>query len=140
MYYNKIIQIKGLDIKNFLIILCSLFFLIGCANKQPKLTSSATILIKTPKLKFYDKGFISKFDDYVEVQILSAGTSVLKLKIYNSMICRDTFECQTLKSFNAEYLSEDYEDKFIKNLFDKDDKQIVFRDKKNHILIKIKKD
>lgn len=104
------------------------------------LVSSATILIKTPKLKFYDKGFISKFQNYTEVQILSAGTAVLKLKIYEDKLCRDTFECQTLDSFNREYLSSSYEDNFLKELFEKDEKEIIFKDKENSILIKIKKD
>ncbi len=103
-------------------------------------TSTATILIKTPKMKFYDKGFISNFNNYTEVQILSAGTSVLKLKIYENQICKDTFKCQSLKSFNKEFLHYSYEDKFLKELFEKDGKEIVHRDKKNKILIKIIKD
>ena len=97
-------------------------------------------MIKTPKIKFYDKGFISKYDNYTSVQILSAGTSVFNLKIYDNRICRDTFKCQSLKSFNKEFLDKSYEDNFIKKLFDNEDKEITHRDKKNNILIKIKKD
>lgn len=97
-------------------------------------------MIKTPKLKFYDKGFITKFQDYTQVQILSAGTSVLTLKIYDEQICRDTFECQSLKAFNSQYLDSSYEDDFLKTLFEQEDKQVVHRDKKNRILIKIIKD
>lgn len=74
------------------------------------------------------------------MQILSAGTSVLSLKIYENQICRDTFECQSLKSFNREFLDESYEDNFLKELFEKEDKEVTHRDKKNNILIKIKKD
>lgn len=74
------------------------------------------------------------------MQILSAGTSVLSLKIYDNQICRDTFECQSLKSFNREFLDESYEDNFLKELFEKEDKEVTHRDKKNNILIKIKKD
>lgn len=91
-------------------------------------------------MKFYDKGFINKFDNYTQVQIFSAGTSILSLKIYKNQICRDTFECQTLKSFNNEYLHKSYKDNFLKELFDKEDKEVTHRDKANRILIKIKKD
>jgi len=94
-------------------------------------------MIKTPKMKFYDKGFITKFRDYTKVQIFSAGTSVLSLKIYDNQICKDTFKCQSLKSFNND---KSYKDTFIKELFDNEDKEIIHRDKKNNILIKIKKD
>lgn len=104
------------------------------------MVSSATILIKTPKLKFYDKGFISIFNDYTQVKILSAGTTILNLKMYNDRICRDTFECQTFKSFNKEFLSSEYKESFIKELFEKNERTVLFRDKKNNILIKIIKD
>ena len=97
-------------------------------------------MIKTPKMKFYDKGFITKSRDYTKVQIFSAGTSVLSLKIYDNQICKDTFKCQSLKSFNDEFLNKSYKDTFIKELFDNEDKEIIHRDKKNNILIKIKKD
>lgn len=91
-------------------------------------------------MKFYDKGFITKHANYTNVQILQAGTSVLNLKIYDNQICSDTFKCQSLKSFNNDYLHKSYEDDFIKKLFDKDEKEIIHKDKKNNILIKIKKD
>lgn len=101
---------------------------------------SATILIKTPKLKFYDKGFISKFANFTEVQILSAGTAVLKLKIYDDKICRDTFECQSFSVFNSEFLDSSYDDNFIKDLFESEQKETTFKDTEHKILIKIKKD
>ncbi len=104
------------------------------------MTQTATILIKTPKLKFYDKGFITKFDNYTKVEILSAGTSVLSLQIYEDRICQDTFECQSLESFNREFLDKDYDKQFLRELFEQEDKEIIHRDKKNKILIKIKKD
>jgi len=104
------------------------------------MVSSATILIKTPKLKFYDKGFISRYKNYTEVEILSAGTVVLKLKLYKDKICRDTFRCQNYKTFNKEFLSNEYKDIFIKELFEKNEKNTIFRDRKNSILIKILRD
>jgi len=117
-----------------------LFILSGCALKQPSLSQSATILLKTPSMKFYDKGFITQYDNYTQVQIFSAGTLVLNLEIYEDRICKSTFKCQSLKAFNAQNLDSSYEDNFIKKLFDKTSKRTVFRDKKNKILIKITRD
>ncbi|APW66802.1 hypothetical protein LPB137_13495 [Poseidonibacter parvus] len=91
-------------------------------------------------MKFYDKGFIYNYDDYTQVQIFSAGTVVLDMKIYEDRVCKSTFECQDLKTFNKENLSSSYSDDFIKELFQRNEKQIVHRDKKNNILIKIKRD
>ena len=91
-------------------------------------------------MKFYDKGFITKYSNYTNVQILSTGVSVLNLDIYDNQVCQDIFKCQSLKSFNSEFLHKSYKETFIKELFEKDGKEIIHRDKKNRILIKIKKD
>lgn len=112
----------------------------ACSTKQILKSSSATILIKTPNLKFYDKGFIYKYTDYTQVQIFSAGTIVLDMKIYEDRVCRSTFECQDLRTFNKENLNASYNDNFLKNLFDKNEKEIIHRDIKHKILIKIRRD
>ena len=91
-------------------------------------------------MKFYDKGFIYKYANYTQVQIFSAGTAVLDMKIYEDRICKSTFECQDLRTFNRQNLHESYDDMFIKNLFDKNQKEVVHRDRENRILIKIKRD
>ncbi len=112
----------------------------ACSVKEPQISQGATILIKTPTMKFYDKGIIKKYSNHTQVAIFSAGNAVLELKIYANRICKDTFECQTLASFNAQHLNSAYDDNFIKNLFDQEDKTIVFEDKPNNIVIKIVKD
>lgn len=91
-------------------------------------------------MKFYDKGFIYKYNDYTQVQIFSAGMAILDMKIYDDQVCKSTFKCQDLKTFNKENLNESYEDDFIKKLFEKNDKEIIHRDKENGILIKIRRD
>lgn len=116
------------------------FLFISCVNKEPIKSSSATILIKTPTMKFYDKGFISKFDSFTQVQIYSAGKTVLDLKIYEDKVCQSTFECESLDSFNRKYLDKSYASSFLKELFDNPNKEVVHRDKINNILIKIKRD
>ncbi len=91
-------------------------------------------------MKFYDKGFINKYDKYTQVQIFSAGTIVLDMKIYENKICKSTFKCQDLKTFNKENLNESYDEPFLKNLFDKNQKEVIHKDIENNILIKIRRD
>lgn len=123
-------------------VIFSLFIFTGCFNTtQPQLnSSSATILIKTPQMKFYDKGFIYKYKEFTQVQIFSAGTAVLDMKIYDDRVCRTTFKCQDLKTFNKENLSSSYPNNFLKELFEKEQKEVIHRDKENDILIKIIRD
>lgn len=91
-------------------------------------------------MKFHDKGFIFKYKDYTQVQIFNAGVAILDMKIYENKVCRSTFKCQDIESFNSENLSSSYPKSFLKNLFDKDDKEIIYKDNENGILIKIIRD
>ena len=91
-------------------------------------------------MKFYDKGFITKYKNYTVVEILNSGKSILKLTLYSDRVCRNIFECQTNATFNKEYLNQTYKNAFLKELFDNDEKKIIYRDKKNRVLIKIIKD
>jgi hypothetical protein len=91
-------------------------------------------------MKFYDKGFISKFENYTQVQIYSAGKTVLDLKLYENSICKSTFECEDSTEFNKKYLHSSYEENFLKALFEENKKETVFKDTKNKILIKIQRD
>lgn len=116
------------------------FFFLGCSLKEPQKSQSAVILIKTPKMKFYDKGFIRQYNDRTEVQIFNAGNLILNLKIYDDNICSSMFECMDLSEFNRIYLDKSYDNYFVRDLFLKRDKNVIFRDKSKKILIKIKKD
>ena len=124
----------------YLRLILVLFLFIACAPKTPQLSKSATILIKTPKMKFYDKGFVSIFPFYTQLQVFSAGSLVLDLKVYEDRICKSTFKCLSPKAFNEEFLHSSYKEDFFKKLIEKKEKKIILRDKKNHILIKILKD
>ena len=114
-----------------------ILILTSCSLKQPQVSQSVTVLLKTPTMKFYDKGFISKYEEYTQLQIFNAGTLVLDLSIYEDKVCKSMLQCISLKEFNKENLHYSYEDTFIKKLLDRNDKKIVFKDKKNKILIKI---
>lgn len=115
--------------------LTSVFF-IGCAAKKPLVTKSSTVLFKTPNMKFYDKGFINKYDDYIHLQIFEVGHLVLDLEIYKDEICKSSLECMSANDFNRKYFHSSYKEDFLYNLFSQN--KIYFKDKKNKILIKVK--
>jgi hypothetical protein len=111
--------------------------LIGCSYKQPLYTSSAIIIFKTPQIKFYDKGFITKYTNHIHLQIFQVGNLVLDLKIYKNTICQSTLKCMSSKEFNKKYLHKSYEDDFLYRTFSKEN--ISYKDTINKILIKVKK-
>lgn len=116
-----------------------IFVFAACSSRQVQISKSASILIKTPKVKFYDIGFINKFENYIQIQIYSVGNVILDLKLYKNQVCKSTFKCISNKQFNKEFFHESYENNFFKKLLERNEKRIVFRDKKNRILIKILK-
>lgn len=87
-------------------------------------------------MKFYDKGFVYKYENYIHLQIFNVGNIVLDLKIYKDEICRSSLECINSKEFNEKYLDIRYENDFLYKLFSKEN--IYHKDKKNNILIKVK--
>jgi hypothetical protein len=108
----------------------------GCALKKPIYSTSSTIIFKTPTMKFYDKGFITKYDNYIELQIFNVGQLVLNLKIYKDEICKGTLQCMDSNEFNNKYFDKSYKKDFLYNLFSQ--KKIYFKDKQHNILIKVK--
>ena len=74
-------------------------------------------------MKFYDKGFITKYTNHIQVQIFSAGNAVLNLTIYEDRICTSTFECLSPSSYNEQNLHNSYPKNFLKNLFENSDKK-----------------
>lgn len=122
-------------VKQFYIFILIIFIFTSCATKRPIKATTATILFKTPLIKFYDKGFIKKYDDFIELNILNAGKSVLYLKIYKNQICKDTIRCLSSKDFNKKYLNSDYSEDFLFKTFSQN--KIYFKDKQYNIFIKV---
>ena len=128
-------KIEDINIKTISIIIFTILFT-GCTLKHPSKSISSTILIKTPNMKYHDKGFIYYYEDYIKLQLLNIGQVVLNLKIYQDKICKGTFECMSSKEFNEKYFHSSYNNDFLFNLFKQN--TIYFKDKKNNILIKVK--
>ena len=148
-----------------LVIAIVLFF--GCSTRQPTQKESWIVLIKSPKLKFNDIGYILKNDDSVELQLYSAGNAVESFSV-NHLICTQS-GCMRKSSFNEEYLNKAYDEEILKDLLmrrpifggknlqrtedgfrqhivsDAYDityrvsaKELYFKDRKNRILFKLK--
>jgi len=119
----------------FFIVSFLLVVFTGCGHKQPISTKSATVVVKTPTLRFYDKGFIEKYEDKVRLIILDFGVVVNDMTIYRDRVCKNLILCLDTAEFNSRYLAKSYEKDFLYNLFN--DEDINFKDKENGILIKI---
>jgi hypothetical protein len=122
-------------IYRFLISLIFLFIVTGCSYKQPVQIKSATIVFKTPTLKFYDKGFLERYEDNVKLTILNLGVVVTEMTIYKNKVCKNFVLCYDGDTFNDNFLNKSYAKDFLYTLFTQDN--ISFKDPKNGILIKV---
>jgi len=122
----------------------SLFILMfGCSTK----TTPIYAVIKTPKIKVADQGFIKEGFGYKDIVIYKAGNVPVKIRIKNSQVCMDG-KCIDKKAFVKEYLSNDYPSDFFDKILNKEcikgyfcktsHNLILFKDKKNGITILIK--
>ncbi|MDF1874766.1 hypothetical protein JHD48_03330 [Sulfurimonas sp. SAG-AH-194-I05] len=98
--------------KYLLFILPFLFF--GCSTKNYEQTKSKVIIIKSPKLKFADLGYIRNTGKAIELELFIAGQSVEKFTI-NHLICARA-GCLSKSGFNADYLHESYPDSILQNI------------------------
>lgn len=154
--------------QKFFILWASLFLLAGCAPKKYEKNESRLIIIKTPKLKYADLGYLRRDRDEVRLDLFVAGQLVKSIEI-DTLVCVDE-GCIRKSVFNAEYLHPSYPDDLLLNvllarpIFEKASMQITdegfiqklksaeynitytiengniyFKDKKNRLLIKISK-
>ena len=141
-------------------------FFVGCAPKTYSVNEGRFIVIKTPKIKFADLGYIRKNVDEVRADLFIAGNLVQSIEI-KTLVCVNE-GCITKASFNEDYLNASYPDDLMLNvllakpIFEKasmkkteggftqeltspeynivykiENGTIYFKDKQNNILIKI---
>ncbi len=120
--------------KLFVLIFAITFW--GCSQKQPNLSQETIVIFKTPVMKFYDRGFVNKYDDHINLQVFEVGKLALNLYVYKDKICQSTFECLSGAEFNKKYLHPSYKKDFLYTLLSKD--KIYHKDRKNNIFIKVK--
>lgn len=139
----------------------------ACSVKDYKNTQSKIIIIKSPKIKFADLGYIRNSDKAIELELFIAGKSIKKISI-NHLVCVDE-GCMSRSGFNEEYLHKSYPNDFMQNIllakpiydsinmvktdsgfvqkiqnedvnikYKVDDKTTFFKDIKNNIIFKFK--
>lgn len=148
--------------------LIAVLVLAGCAPKQFEKKAPSYITIKTKNLKYSDMGFIYSTNSYIKAQIYKFGNPVFELKMHSN-ICVDSacfnydrFNEEFLHTSYPKHLIKDiflakpiYNKKGFKALnggfeqiFETNDASVQYRvnqdlirfhDKKNNILIKIKR-
>jgi len=150
----------------YIILVFTLIFS-ACSVKNYEHTSSKIFIIKSPKLKFADLGYIRNSEESLELELFVAGKAIEKITL-NHLICNSE-GCMSKSGFNEDYLSAHYPDDTLQNILlghpiydalnrvqtaDGFEQRVVtrhveiiyrvnphaiyFKDKKNNILFKIK--
>ncbi|MDX1808504.1 MAG: hypothetical protein R3331_03080 [Sulfurospirillaceae bacterium] len=155
--------------KHIIIFLSVLLFFSGCAIKQDAILSYPyKIVVKTQNIGIADAGFLKKSSRYKNLQIFSAGSLVLNLKLSNKACLNG--RCTTREDFNTKLFGYPYyknimDDilnknqiyngkniKYIKDGFEQriksknydilykiEDGNIYFKDRQNKVLIKLER-
>ena len=145
-----------------------LFFFIGCSFKQPIHSYPATIIFKTAKFKFAGSGFIEQKGENIVIKGYSAAQPLFKIvlakrvcvnkkclsyKLFNRLYLSSFYPPHLLKDIflrrvifnglNKEDTKDGFEQKIVRKHLDIiyriSSKEIYFKDRKNHILIKVRK-
>ncbi len=156
-------------LKNLFLISFTLFLLAGCSIKRQIIFSAPyKIVIKTKDIAIADSGFVKKADGYKSIEIFTLGKLTLHVEIGNDACingyCTDKIDFNR-RFFGYQHyanLLDDILDKsqiyggvgkieiqggFLQEIKTKNydiiyrvtDKTIYFKDRMNHILIKLKK-
>ncbi len=159
-------------IKRAFLALAILSLFTACVGMKPKKEESAFIVLKTPKIRYADMGFVTASPSDVKVEIYGAGQPLMKLEIGGLNICMSKFKCMDKEAFNERVLSGAYDKDLLENIFrgepifkgeniekrkdssfsqkltkegvydisySVNQKERVFKDKLNKILIKVRK-
>jgi hypothetical protein len=97
------------------IVVFALALLGGCAMKKPGVSEAYLVVLKTPKWRFADTGYVRTGDKVAELEVFEAGQRVLRLQIEN-LVCVETQGCLSKSEFNSRYLSPDYPDDLLYHL------------------------
>lgn len=139
----------------------------ACSVKNYDTTETKIIIIKSPKLKFADVGYIRNSSKNIELELFVAGQAIEKFSV-NHLVCTSD-GCISKSGFNKDYLHTSYPDELLQNIllgkaiyggknriqtksgftqkirnpdvdivYSVDNKMISFKDKRNKIIFKIK--
>jgi hypothetical protein len=86
----------------------------ACSVKEYEHTQTKIIIIKSPKIKFADVGYIRNSGETIELELFIAGKNIEKITV-NHLICTSE-GCMSKSGFNKDYLSEAYPDDTLQNI------------------------
>jgi len=141
-----------------IIIFFILIFFIGCAEK----TTPIFMTFHSKKIKFSDQGFLKEGFGYKEIIIYKDGIKPIKFIIKNSYVCFQD-QCLDKQRFVKEFIG-DYNVNFFDKILDREvlgfgkikkiktgfiekdnskfylvtKDKVLFKDKKNHLIVLIK--
>jgi len=149
------------------ILLIFILIFSACSSKNYEITKTKIVIIKSPQIRFSDLGYLRNSDKDVELELFMAGKSIQKINI-NHLICvnegcmsKSGFNADYLNENYPDdilqnillskpiYDSENLEktpDGFTQRIsslhveivYKVTQNQVFFKDKKNHIIFKIK--
>ena len=96
------------------VILIFILFFSACSVKNYEITQTKIIIIKSPKIKFSDLGYVRNSDKKIELELFIAGSSIEKITI-NHLVCTSE-GCMSRSGFNEDYLNEAYPDDILQNI------------------------
>jgi len=101
-------------IQIFCILWVNLFILTGCAPKSYEKNESRLIVLKTPKIKYADLGYIRSNPNEVRADLFVVGSLVQSIEI-STLVCVNE-GCLSKSAFNEDYLHASYPDELILNV------------------------
>lgn len=99
--------------KNFILPVLILF-LSACSIKNYNHTQTKIIIIKSPKIRFGDIGYLRNSSKAVELEMFEAGKVIGTITI-NHLVCINSV-CMTKSKFNKDYLNIHYPDDILQNI------------------------
>ena len=97
------------------ILLFILLFLSACSVKNYETTQTKIVIIKSPKIKFADIGYLRNTENSIELEMFFAGHAVEKISINHLVCVREG--CMSKSGFNEDYLHHSYPDAILQNIF-----------------------
>ncbi|MDD2904689.1 MAG: hypothetical protein PHH41_02055 [Sulfurimonas sp.] len=97
-----------------ILLLTLILFFTACSTKNYEITQTKIVIMKSPKLKFADVGYLRNTQNSIELEIFIAGTAVEKIAI-NHVICVSD-GCMSKSSFNQDYLHASYPEDILQNV------------------------
>jgi len=91
-----------------------LLFFGGCSTKSFSHKESKIVVIKSPKIRFSDIGYIKHDGDAIELELYSTGVAIETISI-DRLVCVKK-GCMSKKAFNEQYLSKAYPDDTMANI------------------------